>query len=417
MALGASSLAVVASGIVAPVLQLIRDDLHLTTTAAGLVVGSNGAVVALASPAIGRAIDRCGAWRVLGIGLLAYGIAGGIGGLATSLTTLLASRLLLGVGVAAVFSGTTVALLGYGADSDRVAGWRTAVMTASGLVWPVVAGLLGGFGWRTSFVIYLIAVPLGAAILIRPIPIVDQSSSTGSARGLLRHNRMVVPWLLLIAVTNSLAFTLLIFMPQRLSELGVHAPVAVSLFMTLFSVAASTAGIAYPKVRRVAGPVLLLRVGTVCWTVALVILGAGHQLVAVFVAAVIAGVGSGLGFTVLTLTITRMTPPNSLGRITALSTTAIFVGQFTGSLSLGQIADRVSIAAVFFISAAISLAAFLMVLLLVPDLEHGGETDRSINPCNSRYLEIRTLTGCFDRQERTLAPNRHTPSMHRCSHR
>ncbi|MCG3040033.1 hypothetical protein L7D48_05530 [Streptomyces sp. S1A] len=64
----------------------------------------------------------------LAAGLMAYGLGGGAGLVTDSLPALLASRLVLGAGAAAVFTCSTAALLGlYREESrDKVMGWRTA---------------------------------------------------------------------------------------------------------------------------------------------------------------------------------------------------------------------------------------------------------------------------------------------------
>jgi ACDE family multidrug resistance protein len=82
---------------------------------------------ALASPLVGRVIDRRGVPMPLTVGLVLYGVAGGAGLVLTSYPALLLGRLLFGVGAAVVFTGTTVALLDHpGTARDQVMGWRSS---------------------------------------------------------------------------------------------------------------------------------------------------------------------------------------------------------------------------------------------------------------------------------------------------
>jgi ACDE family multidrug resistance protein len=53
-----STLTVMAGMILCPVLEFIRRDLALSLTSTGLVLTVHGLSLALASPLIGRAIDR-----------------------------------------------------------------------------------------------------------------------------------------------------------------------------------------------------------------------------------------------------------------------------------------------------------------------------------------------------------------------
>jgi MFS transporter, ACDE family, multidrug resistance protein len=93
------------------VVELLRRELEVSATAAGLVVTGHGLTLALASPLVGRVIDRRGVRAPLTVGLVLYGVAGGAGLPTMTYPALLVSRLLFGVGVAVVFTGTTVALL------------------------------------------------------------------------------------------------------------------------------------------------------------------------------------------------------------------------------------------------------------------------------------------------------------------
>jgi MFS family permease len=75
----ASTLTVMAGAIIAPVLPLIRGELAIGPTAAGLIVTTHGLVIALAAPVVGRLVDRHGPRRTLAGGLALYGLAGGAG--------------------------------------------------------------------------------------------------------------------------------------------------------------------------------------------------------------------------------------------------------------------------------------------------------------------------------------------------
>jgi ACDE family multidrug resistance protein len=171
--LAGSTLTVMAGAIVAPVLKLIRRDLALSPTGTGLVLTVHGLSLALASPLIGRAIDRWGVRRVLTAGLVAYGATGGAGIVTNGFAELIVSRLAFGIGAAAVFTGTTVALLGLfgGRERDRAMGWRASAISLGGVASPLLGGALGAASWHAPFAVYLVGIPLGliaAAVLPRP---------------------------------------------------------------------------------------------------------------------------------------------------------------------------------------------------------------------------------------------------------
>jgi ACDE family multidrug resistance protein len=65
----ASTLTVMAGAILSPVLELIRRDLTLSDTGAGLVLTVHGFSLAIVAPLVGHAIDR---WSVRPILVWAY---------------------------------------------------------------------------------------------------------------------------------------------------------------------------------------------------------------------------------------------------------------------------------------------------------------------------------------------------------
>ncbi|NGO68942.1 MFS transporter, partial [Streptomyces boncukensis] len=162
-----STLGMMGGVAIQPVIEVIRQSLGVGGTAGGLVLTAHGLAVAVASPLIGRLTDRVGPRLPLAAGLAVFGLAGGAGLFVDSYPALIASRLLLGVGIAAVFTCSTAALLAAysGAERDRVMGWRTTAFTVGGVIYPLAAGALGNLSWHAPFAVYLIGLPLGAALL------------------------------------------------------------------------------------------------------------------------------------------------------------------------------------------------------------------------------------------------------------
>lgn len=70
----ASTLGVMGGSIIVPVLEVIRSDLGVDGTAAGLIITAHGLAIAVASPATGWMIDRWGVRRPLAGGLALYGV-------------------------------------------------------------------------------------------------------------------------------------------------------------------------------------------------------------------------------------------------------------------------------------------------------------------------------------------------------
>jgi ACDE family multidrug resistance protein len=362
----ASTLGVMAGSTVVPVLEVIRSDLGVSGTAAGLIITAHGLAIAVSSPLVGWLIDQLGVRPVLSGGLVLYGVAGGAGLVITSYPVLIASRLVFGLGAATVFSGTTVALLALyrGAVRDRVMGWRSTTSSLGGLIWPLLAGAVGGISWHAAFAVYLIGVPLGLATLLT-LPNTRPDRKPGARGGLLRLLRarpQLVGLYALMVTTALLMYALAVFLPQRLAQVGVSAPFLVSMFTVGSSAAMSVVGLAYARVRARLGYDALLRVSAALWVGTFLILGITDIPVLIAVAPVLFGLGNGLAFPALTVLVGDAAPPELRGQTVALSATGSFAGQFFSPLLLGPVMGATSITTGFLVAAALAGAVLLILL-------------------------------------------------------
>lgn len=370
MLLLASTLGVMAGATVTPVLEVIRTDLGVGGTAAGLIITTHGLAIAVTSPLVGRLIDRWGARAPLVAGLVLYGLGGGAGMFTTTYPALIASRVVLGIGAAAVFGGTTVALLTLyqGARRDRVLGWRTTATTMGGLLWPLLAGALGGISWHTSFAVSTVGLPLGlAAALSLPAAthaVQERHATGGGVRRLLRRHPMLLAWYAVMLTSGLMLYTVVVFLPQRLAQLGVRDPFQVSLFLAVMAVAASVVGLLYARLRARLGVAVLLRLAAGCRVASFAILGLATTPAVVFAAPALFGLANGLLMPTLTVLIGDTPPPQRRGQATTLSATAMFTGQFLAPLVFGPLMAATSITTGYLAAAGLA-AAVLLALLAV----------------------------------------------------
>lgn len=373
----ASTLGVMGGATIAPVIEVIRQALDVGGTAAGLVLTSHSLAIAVVSPLVGRATDRFGPRLPLAFGLALYGLGGGAGMITDSYPALLASRLVLGAGAAAVFTCSTAALLALyrGGEQDKVMGWRTTATTAGGFVYPLAAGALGNQSWHAPFAIYLIGLPLGvAALFALPRSVRPEGSGgeqrRGGSRGawrLLREHPKVLALCGLWVATTGLMMVLAVFLPRRLDQLGIHNTLVVALYGTVLAAgAASLVGLCYAKLTARFGRATLMRIAAGAWTLALVVFAfAGHP-VPLLLVPVLTGIGSGITMPTLTVLVDRAAPADQRGTATSLQATALFGGQFASPLVFGPLIDATSITTGALVSAA-GTAAILMALFRLKD--------------------------------------------------
>lgn len=361
----ASTLTLMAGAVIAPVVGVIRDDLGVSGTGAGLILTAHGLSLALVSPLVGKAIDRFGLRTPLVGGLLLYGVGGGAGLVTESYVALIISRFVFGVGAAAVFVGTTVALLALyqGEQRDRVAGWRSTALSLGGIIWPLIGGALGGLSWHAPFAVYLLGIPVGILTLLvmPPLP-AEGRAKGGGVMNLLRHHPGLLAFYAFSFFASFLLYVLAVFLPQRLTEVDVEEPFLIALITVSTSVGGSLIGLFYAKMKARLGYVNLLRVATVAWALSFLLIGVSGQWIFLTLAAFVFGLGSGVVVPALAMMIGETAPAAQRGQAMSLSGTANFTGQFVAPLILGPVIGATTIGTGFLVGAALAALVFLALL-------------------------------------------------------
>jgi MFS family permease len=144
-------------GNLATAAPLVQDSLALSATQVGVLLSAFYYSYVLCMPATGWLAERFGARPVLAAGVAIWSVATLLTGFAGSFATLLALRLLLGVGESVAFPCASK-VLANAVPVDRL-GVANGVMSFGYLLGPAIGTLLGGYlmaqyGWRPVFVLF-----------------------------------------------------------------------------------------------------------------------------------------------------------------------------------------------------------------------------------------------------------------------
>ena len=144
-------------GNLATAAPLIHDALRLNEQQLGILFSAFYPTYVLFMPATGWLAERFGAKRVLAAGITVWSVATFLTGFAGSFATLLALRLLLGIGESVAFPCASKVL----ASAVEVArlGVANGVLGFGYLLGPAVGTLIGGllmahYGWRPVFIVF-----------------------------------------------------------------------------------------------------------------------------------------------------------------------------------------------------------------------------------------------------------------------
>jgi MFS family permease len=146
---------------------LIKSDFGLSPFQWGLVLSAFFTTYVVSQPFMGILVDRVGAARVLAAGFTLWSIATFLAGLSAGVLSLVALRLVMGVGESVCYPSGFALIAQRVGDQHRAR--ATAIMQLGSVVGPALGTYVGGlvmirYGWRTMF------IALGLASLLWLIP-------------------------------------------------------------------------------------------------------------------------------------------------------------------------------------------------------------------------------------------------------
>ena len=178
------------AGVIAltPVLAKVAADLDVSTAAAGQLRTASGLAAGLAAVALGTFARRVSLRRVIAGGALGLAAASALSAAAPTFAVLLVAQVLLGLSVAGLLVGGTVAAAEWMPKEQRTRAlsWALVGPPAAWIVGMPLIGAIGEFGWRWTWVALPLsaAVVAGIAVALRPAspPRPDTESLTTALR-------------------------------------------------------------------------------------------------------------------------------------------------------------------------------------------------------------------------------------------
>ncbi|MCK4267251.1 MAG: MFS transporter, partial [Actinomycetia bacterium] len=261
------------------ILTLLRADLGLSASHVGFLLTVYAGFVVLASPFVGIAIDRLGPKTLLVTGSLVYGLSGGAGLFISSYYPLVASRAVLGLATAAIFSSVSV-MIGqnyHGKDLHQMMGFRISINDFAAVIWPVLGAWLGAFSWHAPFAIFLVGIPLSLAIL-RWVPGSKvQTRSAGAPetvtlRTLISHQPVLIAIYALTFMSSFVLSTVVVYLPQLLKQMGMSNILAIGLYISVLTLTVAVMSLLYGRIKTVLSYGTMTRIAVGLWVLGFAII-------------------------------------------------------------------------------------------------------------------------------------------------
>ncbi|MFC7225655.1 MFS transporter [Halalkalicoccus sp. GCM10025322] len=362
--LASATLTVMAGAILGPIVPAIQSSLDVSESLAGLIITTHGALIVLVSPIAGTLIDRVGPRRPFIAGLLLYAAGGGAGLIIDSFIPLLISRAVLGVGVAFIYSGITVLIydLYEGQRMNRALGLRSSANSVGGVVWPLIGGALGTLSWQAPFGVYLIALPLGLLAVVT-VPETGRSKDTTRARSgtgiagvaaILRRRPALLSVYVLYFAANAFLYSIVVFYPQLLAELGITSSLSISLYLSANGVAGGISAAIYDRLVARTSRHVLVAIALLLWVGAFIGATLANSALTAVPTVVVFGLGQGLVFPSAFAWIEALAPTDRQGQFSSYLASSGYTGQFLSPVLFGLVVPLFGIRGVFGAAALIA---------------------------------------------------------------
>ena len=368
-----ATLTVMAGAVLGPVVPGIQEGLGVSESLAGLIITTHGAFIVVTSPVAGVLIDRYGPRRPYVAGLGLYAVGGGAGAFIDSFVPLLLSRAVLGIGVAFVYTGVTVLIyrLYQGQRMDRALGLRTGANSVGAAVWPLVGGALGFFSWQAPFAVYLVAAPLGL-VALAAIPESGRGAENGDAAGpideragrdsalgdglvaVLRRRPALLAVYVLYFAANALLYSIVVFYPQLLAEIGVASAFGIGLYLSANGIAGGVSSLLYDRFKQRVGAFALVLAAFVLWLAAFGLAVTVTTPLGAFAPVVLFGLGLGVVFPSVFTWIESLVSERKQGQFGSYAAMAGYIGQFAAPVVFGPFVAPFGIRGVFTAAAIVA---------------------------------------------------------------
>jgi len=364
MLLAAGSLTTMAGGVVAPVLPDMVQELCLDPGLAGNLVSAHCLTIALFSPVLGILADRTGRLRVLIGSLTLYALCGTAGAWMHSFGPLLVTRGLLGAASGGI-AASSLGLLGNlyeGKARTQALGYATSTLTITGILFPLLGGLVGAHQWQFAFYLYALGLPLAllAALTLKDPSSPSETASTTPSNKLSKVlGQAHTLWLLLtLALASVSMYAVVIYAPLYLqATIGAGAVLNGVVLATRAVGAAVISAFGTRQLAETLGAAQVTAVGFGLMALTLAAIPLLDQLSWILLTAMLFGVGFGLILPIVYSLLANLTPAQLRSSVLAAGTGAGFLGQFLSPILLGPLLSFSGLPGVFYGAAGIALVA------------------------------------------------------------
>lgn len=342
-----------------------------------LILTAPALFIAIGAPLAGNLTDKFGRLPMLFEGIVLYALSGTAPFFLSDVYSIIASRSLLGVAVAAIMTSLTTLIGDYyqGEERNQTLGLQGAFMAFGGFVFLTAGGLLADLNWRYPFLIY------GTALILLPFAFkkLHEPKSTDAEKPeakleLKGHLLWVVALTYILVCLDFILFYMLpVHLPFYLQQLEITSNTLSGLALAALTLSGGLSSLFYRKLKKrlsYGGIYALLFALSAC---GMLLLAFAENFWLILLAQIITGFGFGLFMPNANLFLVNETPSRVRGRVVSGVSTAVFLGQFLSPLLTNPLKESVGLADSFMAS-AFALSGVSVIFLIISWQKHSAKS-------------------------------------------
>ncbi|MHA2302679.1 MAG: MFS transporter, partial [Candidatus Thorarchaeota archaeon] len=332
-------MAVMGAASITPAFPKIVQELNISTESVGLLITVFTIPGVILTLFLGISADRYGRKRILVPGLFLFAIAGSLCAFASDFNTLLVLRFFQGIGAASLGSlGTTViGDLYTGRDTAAAMGYNFSVVSIGTAVYPIIGGMLATIGWNYPFILPILGLPVGLAVL-RSLDNPEPEASV-QLMSYLRGawHEIKTRLVLVIYLTNIVTFILrygpiLTFLPILLDTSFGTSIFVIGLVMSTPSIISGVVSSQLPRLLKFVSSIWMVRISFLLVGISMLMIAVITSFWLLFIPISIMGIAQGINFANTQTLLVKQANLDNRAAIMSLNGVVIRIGQSSGPL-------------------------------------------------------------------------------------
>ena len=335
-------MAVMGVSSITPVLPDIRDALDLTKQQVGLMVVFFSLPGIVLTPLLGILADRYGRKTIMVPSLILFAIAGAACFLVRDFTLLLILRVLQGAGAASLGSLNTALIGDIYAKEERgkIMGKVAGVLSIGTASYPAIGGAMAMLGWYFPFLLPLLALPVGWAVLFKlnnPEPVREQKLGAYLKNALsgIKDPSVIVLFLSTFVVFIMLYGAYLTYFPLLLNDKFSASSFVIGILMTSMSATTAIVASQLGRINRHFPEHKLIPYSFLLYVTALLAIPFVEVIWLMPLPIILFGAGQGLNFPSIQARLTKMAPIQYRGIFMSVNGMILRIGQTLGPIVIG----------------------------------------------------------------------------------